>query len=309
MSEYVERVQAVRSFRSARSQAKLSELTAKLTGKDDTLLPFDLIRAEMRLHNPLYRGVQMIPLEKIVGSVGRYDDFTRHFLPRKDNIQERWVGVETLAATQGWPPIDVYKVGELYFVKDGNHRTAVAHKMGNTTIEAHVWEYPDVTLPNFDEDAHLDDILIQLGEKRFMEETKLNERIPDHGIHFTTPGRYSELMVQIEELRVKLSTIDEEAYSLYDVVPLWYEMIYLPTVQIIRESTLLNDFVGRTESDLFAWLSVHRTRLADRYGEYDNLADLAHVLADRYRESGLGKVTRQMRNLLGDDALPPLQEE
>jgi len=85
-------------------------------------------------------------------------------------------------------------------------------------------------------------------------------------------------------------------------------MIYLPTVQIIQDSTLLADFPGRTEADLFAWLSKHRERLQERYGAYENLADLAQFLANEYREAGLPRLTRQVRRLLGANSLAPLEE-
>jgi hypothetical protein len=91
-------------------------------------------------------------------------------------------------------------------------------------------------------------------------------------------------------------------------VDAWYEMVYLPTVQIIQDSTLLADFPGRTEADLFVWLSQHRERLQERYGSHENLADLAQFLADEYREAGLPRLTRQVRRLLGAHSLPPLEE-
>ncbi len=90
-------------------------------------------------------------------------------------------------------------------------------------------------------------------------------------------------------------------------VTLWYELIYLPTVQIIHDSTLLDDFPGRTVADMFVWMVTHQEQLSQEYGAYANLADLATLLAERYREGGLGKVTRRLRGLLGYDDLPPLE--
>jgi hypothetical protein len=84
-------------------------------------------------------------------------------------------------------------------------------------------------------------------------------------------------------------------------------MIYLPTIHIIKESPLLEDFPGRTEADLFVWLSQQRTRVQAVYGHYDNLADLAHCLAEDYKTGGLGRLTRQMRRLFGSDELPSLE--
>ncbi|MCP4357188.1 MAG: hypothetical protein GY796_04110 [Chloroflexi bacterium] len=294
-------------FGQVRRRATLDQVAARLTGRDTRLLPFDAVRNELRQQNPMYTGIEEIPVEAIVGSVGRYREFNRQFLPLSDSIQERWVGVDALATTIGWPPIEVYQVGNVYFVRDGNHRVSVARQMETSTIEAHVWEYPADIDINPDDD--LDKIFIQLGERTFIEKTHLDEIAPDHNIHFTSPGRYTELMIQIQELRQILSEIDGEEMPYQEAVAAWYEMVYLPTVQIIHESTLLVDFPGRTEADLFVWVSKYRRYLQELFGEYDNLADLAQILAERYREGSLSRLTRQVRRLLGSHELPPLDEE
>ena len=297
---------ALKRFREARKQAERDQLASLLTGRDNQIIPFEVVRRELRQQNPLYRGIVNVPLEAIVGSVGRYQEFTRQFLPLNDSLAERWIGVDKLAQNMGWPPIELYQVGPAYFVKDGNHRVSVARQLGMATIEAHVWEFP--VEAEFSPDAKLDDILIELGEANFLAKTQLDMLYPDHKIHFTTPGRYIELLAQIDDLRQTLAIIDGEEMSYEEAVTAWYEMVYLPAIQIIQDSTLLADFPGRTEADLFAWMSKYRDVLRERYGEYDNLADLAELLATHYKEGTLQKTTRQVRRLLGQEALPPLAE-
>lgn len=306
MNNSTTRNQARETFRLARKQARRQQLGAILRGGGEQLLPFEAVRVELRLLNPMYRGIQEIPVSQIVGSVGRYREFTRDFLPLNDNLQARWITVETLTASTGWPPIELYQVGEVYFVKDGNHRTAIARSMALPTIEAHVWAFPEEL--GVDPDAPLDDILIQLGERTFEARTGLRNLFPGHTIHFTAPGRYNELFAQIEDLRQKLEFVDDEPKLFADTVPFWYEMVYLPTVQIINESEMMATFPGRTEADLFVWMSKHRDRLADLYGDYDSLADLAAMLTERYYEGVLSKAARQAKRLIGVDALPELVE-
>ena len=290
---------ALTEFEKARRKAKRSQLSARLAGRDETLLPFELIRQEVRQRNPRNLGVQQVALDQIVGSVGRYHEFNREFLPLENSLKERWVNVDSLAAKQGWPPVNLYKIGETYYVDDGNHRVSVARQMGNATIEANVMEFQtDATIKP---DQSLDEILITLGEERFLELTQLESFVPDHGISFTTPGRYRELIAQIEDLRRKLSEIDGDEWTFVNTVPAWYEMVYLPTIQILDDSGLLDDFEGRTKADLFAWLSKYRAVLGDSLGEYKNLADLANMLATNYKETSLQRVTRQVRTLLGDE--------
>ncbi len=301
------RLSATRHFAQARRQARMSELSAVLTGRNRRLLPFEAIRAELRSQNPLYRGIQEIPIAQIVGSVGRYDDFTREFLPLTDNLRERWVGVEALAeSTTGWPPIDVYQIGDAYFVRDGNHRVAVARNMRLPTIEAHVLEFPeDVEIASAE---HLDEALIRIGAATFEQKTHLQELVAEADIRFTTPGRESELLAQIERLWRGLNEIIDTPVPYEEAVKSWYNLLYLPTIQVIHESGLSKDFPRRTEADLFVWLSIHRSRLSDQDDENYNLIELAQCLGERYKETSIARTTRQVRNLLGADELPPLVE-
>ena len=298
------RIQASSEFEKARRQAEIERLSAWLLGRDTRLLPFEAIRHNLRLQSPLYRGIQEVPLDEIVGSVGRYREMSREFLPLSDSLKERWVNVAALAQSEGWPPVELYRVGGVYFVRDGNHRVSAARQLSFPTIEGHVWEYPDdVEIGSKDS---LDAVLRRYGERVFLEKTGLGQRYPDYDIRFTTSGRYPELQAQIEELRQKLMLIDERDVSFEEASDAWYELVYLPSVQIIRESGLLDAFPGRTEADLFAWISLHRDRLRDGYGEYDSLASLAQALMKGYREKPIARVSRQMRRLLGSDELPPL---
>lgn len=297
------RQQALNEFERARRQARWDSLASWLTGRSGQLIPFEEVRARLRQQSPLYRGLQQIPTAKIVGSVGRYQEFTRSFLPLNDGLRDRWVQVSSIVLTKGWPPIEVYQVGDGYFVRDGNHRVSVARRLGNDTIEAHVWQYPtDLEIGPQDT---LEAVFIRLGEQTFLEKTGLDTLCPDNCIRFTIPGQYSELLAQIEDLRGKLAQIDEEEMPYQEAVLCWYEMIYLPAVQIIQETNLLQEFPGRTEADLFVWLSAHRQQLSDLYGDH-SLADLARILAERYREGSLRKVARRVRRLLGRESLPTL---
>ena len=248
--------------------------------------------------------MQLIELDKIAGSVGRYQDFDRHFLPLKDSLKSRWVNIEAMTETAGWPPIEVYLVGGIYFVRDGNHRVAVARQLEMDTIEAHVWEFPqEVKISAADP---LDAVLIRFEERRFLAESNLDQIRPGHTVRFTSPGRYSELRAQIAEMAEMLAVIDGEYPSDEEVVAAWYDLVYLPVVQIIRETALLKTFPGRTEADLFVWLSAHRQELMRRYGTHDHLSDLAAALAQKYQENPLKRWWRRLMLKLGYRKLPTL---
>src|SRR5512138_660003 len=122
---------AILDFQAARKRASIQEILARLQGKSNQLLSYDEVAEKLKLHARSERGMRNIPLDAIVGSVGRYTDFTRTFLPLRANDQERWARVKAaMEEGAGLPPIEVYKVGEVYFVIDGNHRVSIARQLG-----------------------------------------------------------------------------------------------------------------------------------------------------------------------------------
>src|SRR5437868_1002563 len=117
---------ARRDFSKVRAQASLEGVLAHLSGRSNELLSYEEVASRLHLNMRSERGVLEIPLRAIVGSVGRYTDFTRTFLPLSDTDRERWARVKAaMDAGIVLAPIDVYKVGEVYFVLDGNQRVSV----------------------------------------------------------------------------------------------------------------------------------------------------------------------------------------
>lgn len=302
------RRQAEHHFLEARRQARREQVRSWFSRRPGRtrMVPFDVVRAELADQDPNFQGVQQIPVNQILGSVGRPDDFNAHFLPLKDSLRERWVNVETYAMRHGWPPIDVYKVADAYFVIDGNHRVAVARQMGNDTIEARVYAFEDAPYPRPYES--MDSWLIRLGQQSFMEQTHLDDLVPDHGIRFTTPGRYMQLLTYIRDFQRKLALIDGEEKPLADAVTAWYDMQYMPGVQIIRESGIMEAFPERTEADLFIWLSNNRHYLRQRYGEEPTALELLSQIAADKQEEDRRSVVAPVLKLLGVESAEPLPE-
>src|SRR5437016_8803027 len=132
-------------FQRARRKAFWRQLGSWLVRADNALLAFEEVRKQLRVQAQREGGMREVPIDQIVGSVGRYRDFDRAFLPRQLRTRDRWESID-LAHLEGveLPPIELYKIGETYFVKDGNHRVSVARERGQSFIDAHVIE---VTAP------------------------------------------------------------------------------------------------------------------------------------------------------------------
>ncbi len=213
------------------------------------LIPFEEARELLHLNQKICRGLQEVELEKIRGSVGRYQDFTSAFLPRRDNLQKRWQGVWSAKTTKGVPPIELYKVGQAYFVIDGNHRVSIARTEGEKTIDAYVCEY--ISPVELSSEADLDEVLCKAEYAEFLMRTRLQ---PVKEILFTVPGHYMELECQIRSVQQSMEGESHEPVSYAEAAELWYREIYAPTIQEIEESGVMERFPERTAADLFIWM-------------------------------------------------------
>jgi nucleotide-binding universal stress UspA family protein/uncharacterized ParB-like nuclease family protein len=258
---------ALRDFSDARVKGLMQEVLARLTGKSNELLSYEEVAQKLRLNARSERGVQEIPLNAIVGSVGRYTDFTRSFLPRNDSDQARWARVKLAIddpSSMGLPPIDVYKVGEAYFVLDGNHRVSVARQEGFEYIQAHVIEVKtDVPLTP---DIQPDGLIIKSEYAHFLEKTNIASLRHGVDLSVTVPGQYDRLLEHIEVHRYYMGINLKRAVTYAEAVENWYDTLYIPIVEPIRERGLLRWFPGRTETDLYLWVSEHRATLEAELG-------------------------------------------
>lgn len=276
-------------FSKARQRAFVEDWLSYLTGRPSDLLSFEEIRQNLRLQDAAYRGLHEIELDKIVGSTGRYRDFTRTFLPKSDGMSQRWRQVNTAVNDLGVPPIEVYKVGDVYFVRDGNHRVSVAHMNKAKTIEAYVIEYK--TSVPIDQQDNLDDILMKTERTEFFEETRLDTLRPGHNLLFTEPGRYRLVKEHIafHKYLKEIETGHEIPYE--EAVGSWYDHVYMPLIDLIRERDVLSYFPDRTEADLYAWLILHRAELEKDARSLGYISD-NELLEELIKEKNATALTR-----------------
>jgi nucleotide-binding universal stress UspA family protein len=256
---------ALRDFHEARRHAALEAIMARLTGKSVDLFAYEDVRQKLKVKGSVSRGLQDIPLDAIVGSVGRYSDFTRSFLPRRDSDQHRWARVKAQVTDMGGlPPIEVYQIGEAYFVRDGNHRVSVARELDAPTIQAYVTEVRTKVPLSLDDQP--DDLILKAEYADFLEHTRLDKLRPEANLSLTVPGQYQTLEEHIAVHRYFMGLEQEREIPYEEAVAHWYDEIYLPVVQVIQERGILRDFPERTETDLYLWVSERRAALEERLG-------------------------------------------
>ena len=253
-------------FERAWHQAGWNRVVSFVTGKPSLLLPFSLVRDALGVESGAYDGIREIPLDRIIGSVNRYHDFDRHFLPRRWALAERWSHVRrSFDEEPGFAPIGVYQVGDAYFVLDGNHRVSVARQLGMKAIEAEVIVFR--TGVPFDEHADFESLLGKAEYSEFLRRTRLDERRLGARVEFSNPGGYAKLLQHIDVHRYYIGLNERRSVSYDEAVVSWYDHLYRPLTEIFREEHLLESFPGRTEADLYVWVAEHLYYLREEFGE------------------------------------------
>lgn len=251
-------------FDAARRAALMQDLVGLVLGRSSDLLPFNDVREGLRLRSLVDRGVQEVPLGKTVGTVGREREFTRAFLPRAESLRKRWEDVTDLAeGPEGFPPVELYKVGEAYFVVDGHHRVSVQRSLGASTIEARVKEFP--TPVSLAPNETMEDVLLKRGLAEFLEATRLVPARPDE-FRTTIPNGYESLLDHINTHRWFRGIELHREFTPEEAVASWRDSVYRPMVDLIRRSGILQDFPGYTETDLYLYVMNHLHHLRGRYG-------------------------------------------
>src|SRR5947209_6828434 len=187
-------VDAQHDFLRARRRAAIAKLVARLRGEPDdvgVVLPYEEVIQALGFVSERSAGLKVVPLDQIVGSVDRGRDFDRRFRPTSGRSRGRWEQIAAAARRgEAFPPVDLVKVGQLYFVRDGHHRVSVARALGRTDIDAYVTEV--VTRVGAETAITLADLPLKSHTRVFFERVPL----PDDArgeISLTDPWDYSVL--------------------------------------------------------------------------------------------------------------------
>lgn len=277
-------------FDAARRAALIQDLLAEARGRPADLLSFGTVRERLRLRNFVDRGVQEVPLDRIVGTVERKRDFNRAFFPRDDSLRDRWKEIEGLAeGMTGFPPVELYRVGGADFVVDGHHRVSVARAMGTPTIEARVKEFTaPVPLPT---DASIGDVISRQGLADFLETTGLSPGKDDE-FRTTEPSGYERLLDHINVHRHFRGVTEKREIPWQEAVKSWRDGVYRPMTKRIEESGILEEFPGRTPADLYLFVMDHVHYLRQQYGDVAPTRALAHFRLSRRPVGLLEKLRR-----------------
>lgn len=255
-------LRAVEDFRTARRRARRERFLSALRRQPDDLLSYEAVRAQLRAVETAQRALEDIPIDRIVGSVNRYTDFSRRFFPLNESDQQRWARVRArIDSMEGLPPIEAYRIGDLYFVLDGNHRVSVTREIGAKTIQGYVTTVTS-RVPLAAGDLP-DDLIIKSEYTDFLNDTEMDAQRPEANLLVSAPGQYPRLMEQIRVHQYFMGIEQNREVSITEAAPDWFDSVYLPVVGLIRSRSLLDAFPQRTEADLYLWITEHRAALGN----------------------------------------------
>jgi hypothetical protein len=306
--------QVLHDFERARHRAFFNDIRALFRRQSNDLIPYHEIRRRVRPEGETYRGLQEVPINQIVGSEDRFRDFDRAFLPRQAHTAGRWKNIDRAFLQDViLPPIQLYKVGNVYFVKDGNHRVSVAREKGAAFIDAEVIE-SHIRAPLYAAMTP-EQLLLQVEYAEFLRKTNLDRLRPKHDIRPTALGRYDEIWEHILTHQEMLRTLLGSETTTEQAVEDWYDHVYLPVVRVVEERGILRRFPRRSKADLYLWITAHRELLEQREGHEvspeASAVDYAEGLSQHldpvdFLRSAIRLPTRFMRRLLAnpEDDMP-----
>jgi hypothetical protein len=256
-------------FFRARIHETMGKIFAVISNKDETLLPFSKVKSAIQPKSEKYKGVKPVRIDSIVGSEDRYEDFDKQFLPSKKHLEGRWKRVDLAYYEEiTLPPIRLYEISGVYFVRDGNHRISVARAKGV--------EFIDAEITTLDADIKLDpkaplkktkESILLFERERFCGKTGIGKLRPETDIVFTEIGRYEELHehINVHKYYINLELPTEIPFE--TALLSWHDNVYIPIVEIINRKHILSRFPNRTDSDLYVWTIMYWDDLKKKYGQ------------------------------------------
>lgn len=275
--------QANEDFEKAKRRGQMQALLSGLSWKNTSLLSLYDVTSLIKPKSETYRGIRTIKVSKIIGSEGRYHDFSMAFMPKREMLRARWRSIDVANKDNIiLPPISAYKVGDYYFVRDGNHRVSVAKALGIEFIDAEIVELdsqiklePGMTM------KQLNQRVCQYERQQFIDQYR-PDYLPMQEIHTSSAGFYPELVNHILVHKYYINQGKTEEISFAEAAKSWYANVYKPIIDEVREEKLLLAFPGKSEGDMYMWIVRYWDGLKKEKGQGVTIKDAAMDYKQRY---------------------------
>ena len=277
-------LQTENDFNKARNKALFNDLQHFLNPKETELLSFTDIKNWLKPKNEVYLGMQVVPVNLIAGSEGRYKDFDNHFFPRNMHLKNRWRRIDDAHLRDViLPPIQLYEIGGLYFVRDGNHRVSVARAQGVECIDAEVTSLQsEIKLHVGMTRRQIFKRVLNYEKRVFYAETAFGDITDCWDLDFSAVGEYDVIYNHIQIHKYYINQDKTEEISMSEAILSWYNTVYLPVVNVLKKQHIMRKFRKRTISDMYVYLIKYWDELKHKFGDEISLDAAAEEFTNIY---------------------------
>ncbi|MDQ3739552.1 MAG: chromosome partitioning protein ParB [Actinomycetota bacterium] len=236
---------------------RLAQRVARTPGDVDVILPFDEVVAELGRVGERELGLQTVALDSVVGTVDKPHGFDRSFRPTTPHVRGRWERIaQAMRRGEPIPPVSLYRVGDVHFVRDGHHRVSVARALGLREIDAYVTEVR--TRVGAEGSLTLADLPVKGHERLFRERVPLPREAAERVV-LSDPWKYGDLAEGVEAWGFRASQERGELLDRATTARAWFEHEFVPVVAMLRDAGLVGD--DETEADAYERLGGERYQL------------------------------------------------
>ena len=287
-------------FSRAHNKALFNEIQHFLNPEEATLISFSDIKRLLKPQGEVYKGMQVVAVNQIVGSEGRYRDFDNRFFPKSLHLKSRWEHID-MAHLQdvALPPISLYELGGVYFVRDGNHRVSVARAKGIEYIDAEVVSLQsEIRLQPGDSLERMTRQVISYEKRVFYTETNFGDITDYWRLDFSVPGQYDVIYNHILTHKYYLNMSRADEISLDEAITSWFKTVYLPVIHVINSHRIMRAFRRRTKADMYVWIIKYWDELKQKFGSDYSLDATADAFKHLYMRPPLVSLLDTLAGLI-----------
>lgn len=300
MSEPLLSSETNEDFAKARNKALFNEIQHFLNPEETTLISFSDIKKMLKPDNETYLGMKTVPVNQIVGSESRYQDFDNRFFPKKMHLKTRWEHIDMAHIKDiNLPPITLYELGGVYFVRDGNHRVSVAKAKGVEFIDAEVVSLQsEIHLNPKDSLQKMTRHVINYEKRVFYGETSFGDVTDFWGLDFSVPGQYDVIYNHILTHKYYINMNQTEEIPMDKAMISWFTTVYLPVIKVIDRHHVMKYFKGRTKSDMYVYIIKYWDEIKEKFGNDYSLDDVAAKFKSKYGTTLLRRILNRIQKII-----------
>lgn len=300
MTETLLSSQTDEDFSKAHNKALFNEIQHFLNPDEATLISFSDIKKLLKPKEETYKGMQTVPVKLIVGSESRYQDFDNKFFPKKMHLKARWEHIDMAHIKDiNLPPISLYELGGVYFVRDGNHRVSVAKAKEIEFIDAEVVSLQsEIKLKPSDSLKKMTKQVINYEKRTFYSETCFGDITDYWSLDFSVPGQYDVIYNHILTHKYYINMNKTEEIELDKAILSWFKTVYIPVLHVINKHHIMKYFVGRTKSDMYVYIIKYWDEIKQKFGSTYTLDDIADSFTLKFGDSWIKKIKNKIKKLI-----------